>query len=225
MQHTCHVFCMFRSCLNCSSSIPFYLFSCKQPEILAVISWLSFTGKDQIRIWAVLFFSIYNCQEFLLPTWYSTRYHLSGGESNMKNCWCHFSLPLVLMRASSRALTESHIFNAFSVPAVPDEASTHVHQEVANDTVNTRSVPSTSKKPYHHNQPAIWSIKATASSQAEDELHLTYGNENAWQSVRNIWLGGNCTVNISMFFWRQMCTPLEERHWDAAACPKGNEAG
>lgn len=97
----------------------------------------------------------------------------------MKNHWCHFSLPLVLMRASSRALTESHILNVFSVPAVPEEASTRLHQEVANDTVNTRSVPSTSKKPYHHDQPAIWSIKATASLQAEDELHLTYGNENA----------------------------------------------
>lgn len=78
-------FCTFRPCMDYSSSLSFYLFHSKQPETVAVISRLWSTGEDQIHIWVVLVFSAYGCQEFSLPTWYSTRYHPNGGESVQQN--------------------------------------------------------------------------------------------------------------------------------------------
>lgn len=151
MQHTCHSFCTFRSFLDCSSSISFYLFSSKQPEIVDVISRLSSRGKDQIHIWVALYFSIYDCQVFPLPTSYSTRYHPSGGQQYGKIIGV-ISLSHQCLTELLPELSQNHTSqNILSVPAPPEEASTPLHQEVANEAVNTRSVPSTSKNSYHHN--------------------------------------------------------------------------
>lgn len=126
-----------------------------------------------------------------------------------KNHWCHFSLPSVLNKASSRALTESHISKCPFCASSPWRSLNSSASGSCKWCCKYQKCPKHFQESLSPQQPATGSTKATASSQAEDELHFTYSNEKVWQSMQHMHPEGTAQSTVdSIFFWKQMLKHL-----------------